>query len=301
MTMCVRLVFIGLIFFGLMACSSQPGLEMHSSAMGKAMPYDVYTPPGWTPDERLPLVLLLHGARGSHASFDQYDVDLYFDELERNGILPRAVVLLPYGGLGFWENWRDDKRQYRNWVLENLMPHVQEKFNTLPCPEFCHVSGVSMGGHGALRFAYFAPETFSSVSAISAIFLAERDQKEMTLPYRIALSFLPREKVWGENYKSPSSGLDQHHNWTKDPKLDDIRLFVTWGAEESTSIAIPNVNFTNHLEDHNRRFSYEIFNGNHNWHDWKYAIAQSVRFHIWGESAEIITLNGEWDETASVD
>lgn len=275
------------------ACSSGPKKTIYSDAMGKQMAYAAYTPPGWTQGEQLPLVLLLHGAKDTQTSLTKYSVDTYFDEKIASGELPRAIVILPYGGLSFWENWRGEGRNYRDWVINDLLSHVKSTYNTLPCPQYCHLTGVSMGGHGALRFAYFSPELFSSVTSISALFLAERDKKEMRFPYNAMLSLLPRTKIWGKYQDDKEVGMDQYHNWVNEKELQDVRLFVTWGTEESHSISAPNRNFHEHLRENQREFSYEVYSGNHNWNDWKYPLAQSLRFHIWGSAPGVTEVNAE--------
>ncbi len=93
------------------AQSSDVG-ELFSPAMDKPMGYSVYTPPGWGPDERLPLVVLLHGGGSDLTSFDKYEVGAYLDAEHAAGRLPRVVIVNPDGEFGFWENWHDGSRLY---------------------------------------------------------------------------------------------------------------------------------------------------------------------------------------------
>ncbi len=65
------------LFSTLTACSSFKGTELDyekipTSTLNKTIEYGVYTPPNWSKQERLPLVLFLHGARDDHNTFEQY-------------------------------------------------------------------------------------------------------------------------------------------------------------------------------------------------------------------------------------
>ena len=126
---------------GLLALLVSPSLKatdaavqtLYSPAMDKDMGYSVYTPPGWGPDEQLPLVVLLHGGGSDHESFNQYDVGAYLDAEHAAGRLPRVIIVNPEGEFGFWENWYDGSRRYRDWVMQDLLPTVQADYNTAPC------------------------------------------------------------------------------------------------------------------------------------------------------------------------
>ena len=99
-----------------------------------AMDYAVYTPPQWEVGERLPLILFLHGIGSSHQSFEQYGAHTYLDEMIGEGKLKRAIIVIPNGNNGMWENWQDGSHHYRDWVLDYVVPKVQSDYQTLDCP-----------------------------------------------------------------------------------------------------------------------------------------------------------------------
>ena len=91
----------------------------------KPMSYGVYTPPGWQPGERLPMILFLHGGGDNHTAFERYGAHRFFDEQINAGNMPRVILVTPNGGLSFWEDWADGSRLVRSTVLDSVIPAVQ--------------------------------------------------------------------------------------------------------------------------------------------------------------------------------
>ncbi len=300
---------IVITWWGLAACSHTPWVKrsdhatLYSAAMARDMPYSVYTPPGWTVEEALPMVVLLHGARDDQTTFDRYRVGGYLDALIAAGELPRVVIVSPDGELGFWENWYDGTRKYRDWVIRDLMPFIAQKYSTLPCPQYCHVSGMSMGAHGAMRFAYYEPGAFSSVAAISGLIISKSEATEASLRSRIIRLFVPVKRIWGDirgdNSHVPED-LDPYVSWVQKPELAKVRLYLAWGSEESSGIIKSNELFQAHLEKNRRPHAWWVYNGGHKWRDWRQAIAESVRFHIAGRAPAATVVHDRIPATAAV-
>ena len=75
--------------------------RIDSRTVGKPMGYSVYTPPGWTRSESLPLVVFLHGGGDTPESFDKFGVGQALDRAIESGDVPRVVIVGPQGDLGF--------------------------------------------------------------------------------------------------------------------------------------------------------------------------------------------------------
>lgn len=293
----MRVVFLILFLSFSVACSHAPPMNfsqqklLFSPAMGKEMAYAVYTPPGWSQRESLPLVVLLHGRSDNHQTFRQYRINEYLDELINSGKLPRVIIVKPDGEQGFWENWADGSKYYRDWVMKDLLPVVTSEYSTLACPEHCHVSGISMGAHGALRFAYYENETFSSVASISGLILNKEDARKNTFMAFIQRLFIPVERIWGSVDDEKPSALDPYVGWINNQDMANLRLYLTWGKDDYGFIQSSNQRFQQHLEEHNRAHRWHIFDGKHRWTDWREPIVESIRFHLQGEARYSLVSN----------
>jgi len=254
------------------ACSSfKPDALIYEqeNVPGKEAPieYGVYLPPGWEMGERLPLIVFLHGVGGSHLSFEQYGAHEYLDQKINQGKIKRAIIVIPDGDNGMWENWHDGSHHYRDWVLEGIVPKVQKKYQTLKCPEHCHLAGISMGGFGALRFAYYAREQFSSVSAMSAPIFSDQQAGEQSASFLLRL-LIPFDEIFDERLSGRYKPSNPYNAWVDDPGLSNVRLQLMWGSEDKENILELNELFHQRLLENNIEHDAYVYQGSHKWKDW---------------------------------
>jgi enterochelin esterase-like enzyme len=235
--------------------------------MQDRMEFSIYTPTGWTHSESLPLFVFLHGAGDGPDCFDEAQVGQHLDTEMEAGRTPRAVIVVPRGDFGFWENWADGSYRYRDWVLRSLVPAIAAEYGTRPCPEGCHLVGISMGGHGALRFAVLEPGRFASVTAISAPILDTDD----------ALAFvnngwlrwiIPTQRIWGVEDRESIERDDPFRRFSDPDDLGEMRLMVAWGDEDHAHIIETNERFEQHLSERGIPHEVLVFPGRHEWRAW---------------------------------
>ena len=271
------------------ACSSAPPrlvhMEVPSPVMDKEMAYAVWAPVDLKDTEQLPLIVFLHGGGDSEESFDKFEVGQHLDAQLAAGRIPRAVIVVPRGELGFWENWKDGSRNYRDWVIKEVIPTVQKAYHTQPCPTGCHVAGVSMGGHGTMRFAYLRPDLFSSASALSAPQLDVKGVQEFTDSFWMSL-FVPVERIWGDTQNTEEVASNNvYEQWQTQKDLNGIRLLIAWAEDDRDGIIMSNKKFHQTLKDRGIEHEAFEFEGNHSWRSWTPIIDKVMRFAIWGASS----------------
>jgi len=132
----------------------------------------VYAPAGLCSLDTLPIVILLHGVYGSAWSWAYSSgVHLKLDELIQSGELPPMILAMPSDGL-----WGDGSAylphgayDFEKWIAEDVPDAVIECINGAKRESPLFISGLSMGGFGALRIgAKYAPK-FSAMSGHSSI------------------------------------------------------------------------------------------------------------------------------------
>lgn len=239
-----------------------------SPAMQRDMTYSVYTPPGWSAREQLPLVVLLHGAADDPRTPDKSQVGQVLDAHMAKGDVPRVVIAVPQGDLGFWENWANGERHYRDWVTQELVPHVQRRYHTQACPDGCHVMGVSMGGAGALSFALAEPQAWRSVSIVSAPIFDIDDVRELYGSFWVNV-FVPVDDIWGPFDCANAPRRDVYTRWQSNADMGPFSLLVTWGSRDSEQIRETSLHFQTHLKQHGITARTFEFDGDHSWASWR--------------------------------
>jgi S-formylglutathione hydrolase FrmB len=87
------------------------------------------------------------------------------------------LIVAPEGRSSFYINSADGSVRYSDFFLQEFMPYIEGKYRIRSGREGRALSGISMGGFGALRFAFAHPELFSAVSAQSAALFTESPQQ----------------------------------------------------------------------------------------------------------------------------
>lgn len=130
-----------------------------SEIVGAEVAYTVLTPDGWSADDPLPLILVLHGANSSA------DVLAMMQPIIDGADLPRtlvACVSTPTAGGFYLDVWE-------RLVAEEFPAHLTEAFGA--DPREISLLGSSMGGYGALKIAFTDSARFAAVAAVSPALL----------------------------------------------------------------------------------------------------------------------------------
>jgi S-formylglutathione hydrolase FrmB len=122
-------------------------------------PCDLYEPPDRNPHGFV--VLYLHGVHLNRLS----DKPVFVEQFAKRGL----PVVVPFTQRSWWTDKIcqefDPRITAQQHVLTNVLPFIDERYGSKP-PRI-GLLGTSMGGQGALRFAYKFPNIFPVVAAIS--------------------------------------------------------------------------------------------------------------------------------------
>ena len=157
------------------------------------------------------------------------------------------------------------------------MPRVAREYRTLPCPEGCHVMGVSMGGAGTLRFVLNRPELFASATIISGPILST-EQMVSFVRNPLLVPIIPTGRIWG-----PPNDLDRirsddpYLRWTSQEDLHGMRLMLAWGTRDRGQIVETSESFEAHLDAHDIDHEVLVYEGNHSWVSWSPVIREALR------------------------
>jgi endo-1,4-beta-xylanase len=136
----------------------------YSPSMKRHIGHNVYLPPDYAAGaKRYPVIYFLHG-RGSGENSSISPFVRIFDKAVRAGQAPPAILVFATGGSPF-SRYTDgsDGQMSETTIIRELIPYIDANYRTIAERRGRAISGMSMGGFGALKFAFKYPEMFGAV------------------------------------------------------------------------------------------------------------------------------------------
>jgi len=178
---------------------SEERLFTHESTLrGKSVRMWAFFPQAENPEDRFPVLYLLHGATGDYRDWRSHARK----ELLELASLYGLIIVTPDGDPFGWylDSPLDSTSQLESYFLQELIPFVEEA-SGLPVAlgaESRAVAGLSMGGHGALTLALRNPGTFRSASSMSGILDIVTHPKSWQIADRLG-SLQEHSAAWEEH------------------------------------------------------------------------------------------------------
>lgn len=139
-------------------------IQIYSLSMQKNIKAVIVTPDNYASSKEFPVVYLLHGYSGNHLDWinkakgfekaaDQYNI----------------IIVCPDGGYSswYWNSPVDRESQYETFISDELVKAVDVKYKTIRNRTGRAITGLSMGGHGALYLAFKHQDIFGAAGSMS--------------------------------------------------------------------------------------------------------------------------------------
>jgi len=290
-----RAVVVALVAVLLPACGGRQDrlsyASLESAGVGREMAYGVYTPPDWDGRQPLPLVLFLHGAGDDERCWDRHGSFQELDEWINAGRLPPFLMAVPEGELGFWANWYDGTFRYEDYVLEEVLPAVRERYPTLPGRENTHLAGISMGGTGAMYTFLGHKQRFASAAIISAP-LFDVDSTMGFLSSFLFRVFARGQRIFGPPERQRVEAANIYPRVTSAADLEGARLLIANTDDDERSVRTWSRRYHEHLRDHGVPHRYATFPGKHRWTAWRPALPRMLCLQLAGADCELPPMAG---------
>ncbi|CAM2163351.1 putative tributyrin esterase [Paraburkholderia sacchari] len=141
-------------------------VSIPSAAMNRAFAATVVLPDDYARGSgvaRYPVIYVLHGSGGNHADWTS---NTHIGKLADRY---HVILVMPDGGRESWyiDSPFDPASRYETYVGTEVVSYIDAHFRTLAARETRAITGLSMGGFGALRIALDHRETFGAAGSIS--------------------------------------------------------------------------------------------------------------------------------------
>ena len=241
-------------------------ITVKSKALQRRCDLTVYVPPQLNDETSSDAVILLHGVYGSHWAWSMNGaVHKTMERLIQQRKIRPMVLVMPSDGLygdgsGYLRHKTED---YEKWIVEEVIAVVKEQVACVNEKSKFFISGLSMGGYGAMRLGAKHSTIFHSFSGLSSI--TEFSQMAMFLEEggypKLSADVVKQENV----FDCLLANKDKLPYFQFDCGTEDILIESNRKLHQS-------------LEEHQIKHRYQEHSGGHSWDYWRIHIEDSLLF-----------------------
>ena len=249
-------------------------IQLESKLIGKTLPYNIILPRDYNTarTSRYPVIYLLHGL-GGH----------YNDWLVRTNIADyaawyRLIVVMPEGDNSWYidsTNVPTDK--YESYVLQELIPDVQERYRTIEARYGRAITGLSMGGYGAFKFGLKYPDRFAFVGSVSGAFGATNYTENETGKGATWETFLRVFGPVGSETRQKNDLFELLQQVTPGQVTSLPYFYFDCGTEDAPRIFNANHELDERMLQKKIPHEYRELPGNHSWGYWDSQVQEVLK------------------------
>jgi S-formylglutathione hydrolase FrmB len=249
--------------------------------------YCVYVPAGYDagaarhPAQQFPVLYFLHGLGDNERTLFNSGGWTLLDDLQRQHKMGEFLIVAPEGRRSFYINSADGSVRYNDFFVQEFVPLIETKYRVKKGRSNRAISGISMGGYGALRFAFAHPEMFSAVSAQSAALITESPQELDTA----ARSGAPLGRVLAEVFGSPIGVRHWRENspfvlaQKNAAGLRSLAVYFNCGQDDNYGFEKGAAALHEQLQRENVKHEYRPYPGDHSLQYFLTHFAEVMEFH----------------------
>lgn len=284
----LMLASFALVVFSLPAGAGElrAGLSVQSKALAGPLAYSLYLPEGYKgSSRRYPVVYLLHGYGANEREWaSKGDIAAILDDMIAKSELPPVIAIMPYGA----KSWYVDSAEfggpgdYETAIMRDLIGHIDASYRTMKDRGGRAIAGLSMGGFGALRLAFFHPGKFAATASLSGSLYNEVGIPGVERPVEAALTEAEKwfRGAFGQPFdpyiyqlRNPFSKV-QSLTLMKDPP----KVMITVGDDDYFKFHYGSLALFTEMRRARLPVELRVDDGGHDWALWRKQIRQVLSF-----------------------
>ncbi len=157
-------------------------VQYSSKALGQSREMLVYTPPGYSPAKRYPVIYLLHGLNSGNGQWPYWvHADNIIDNLISEGKIKPMIIVFPNCNTNVTvNNPKPDEQEerkggykgygisFQNDLLHEIIPFIESHYSVYTDRKHRALAGLSMGGGQSLNIGLAHINTFAYVGGFSS-------------------------------------------------------------------------------------------------------------------------------------
>lgn len=171
------------VWLGLLLAAVAPALAagraecdvIPSKILGTSVRYCAVLPENYDQNKTAKFAVLyqLHGLGQSEQNMVEMGGWSLLDDLRAKRKIGDFILVTPAAGATFYVNSRDGRSRYEDFFIREFIPAIERRYRAFGTSAHRGISGISMGGYGALHYAFKYPQMFAAVSAHSAALIED--------------------------------------------------------------------------------------------------------------------------------
>ena len=265
------------------AVAATPGVSyerVETPSMPRAVRCLVILPPSYasSPQRRYPVLYFLHDGYGDGRTLERRGVAADALARMRDGRLPEFLIVAPDGSGSWFSDSYDGKMLYERFLTEDLPLWVSSRYRVLGAKESRGVTGISMGGYGAVKTALVHPALYGSVSALSGALIpfGWEDLKRYNLVTRYSL-----KRIFGEDERDNSLDENDPWNvlWARCFTVPPFSVHMRGGTEDLYGLEGVAAQYGMLLNERGVPTTVVIEPGTHDWKYWRRSMLDVLAWH----------------------
>ena len=258
----IILTLLLLLSINVALASTVDTVVIRSEKMNKDIKCVVIKPQSYTEmNHAFPVVYLLHGHGGDYGNWIRRVPDL-----KKYADLYQILIVCPDGHKSSWyfDSPVDSSMYYETYIAKEVPAFIEKHFKTIPSRNARAITGLSMGGHGALSIAWNHAEYFGAVGSMSGVVDINIRRNSFDLAKRIGDTVLYKEN-W-RNYSVI--------NLIEKKPVDSLAIIIDCGVKDLFFNS--NKRLHEKLLLLNVEHDYSEKPGGHDWNYW----SNSIQYHL---------------------
>jgi S-formylglutathione hydrolase FrmB len=260
-----------------------------SALMGRELRYGLYLPPSYESSgtRRYPVLYFLHGLNENEMRWStRGETDLLLDRMVADKSVGEFIVAVPASSTtSFYTNTRNGAARWEDAIVTEFIPMIESTYRVQAARSTRAISGISMGGYGALKIAMKHPEMFGSVSAHSAALVPDFDTATVT-GRRLDQFKALFDGIYGIGFAA-GGALDLSYWNANNPlelardtsKLQGLRIYFDCGTEDEYGFFAGHKVLADRLAGARYPHTAALYPGDHGWDYAKQHTRNSLQFH----------------------